>query len=204
MLIDLSLLKRGAVRPVFSLLLLMLVGCASVPVVHERGAEWSRLGQVKVWAMKGRISFRQNKSGWHGMIDWYHDQSLDEIKIAGPVGQGAFVIRSKGKSVEIQHADGRVEQAKAPGELIRKQLGFSIPLQSMRWWVLGLPIEGKPFQIIDDGAGLASFRQNGWVVSQSDFRLFEGVVIPRRLNIENDSLSLTLVIDRWQEVGPSE
>jgi len=200
MLVDSFFAKCGAIRPVFSLLLLALTSCASVPVVQEQRPEWSQLGQVEAWVMKGRIAFRQNQEGWHGMIGWFHDQSLDEIKIAGPVGQGAFIIRSKGGAVEIQYADGRVEMAEKPDELIKKQLGFSIPLQAMRWWVLGLPIKGKPFRVIEDSPDSVSFRQDDWTVSQRDFHLFDGRIIPRRLKIENTNLSLKLVVDRWKEV----
>lgn len=186
-------------RFILSFFILFLAGCAvaPVPLKLELAPDWSELRQIDAWEMKGRVSFRQGKEGWHGRVSWKSDAAMDRIKISGPIGQGALVIRIREGVGEVTHADGRVEVVSDPAVLLEKELGIAVSIEALRWWVRGLPSDDSPFEIIKGDEGVVGFRQEGWLISQWDFRLDEGKVRPYRLKIQGEALVLKFVIDRW-------
>ena len=122
-------------------LFLSLTGCATAPVLMELKPDWVSLQQVNYWTVKGRVAFRNGNEGWHGRISWVSSPLEDKIKIAGPIGQGAIVILMRGDVVEVLFSDGRKEVTRDPAALLERQLGFSVPLKALRWWIRGLPEE---------------------------------------------------------------
>ncbi len=184
---------------VLSFFILFLAGCAVLPVPLKLEPDWSGLRQIDAWEMKGRVSFRQGKEGWHGRISWKSDTTMDRIKISGPIGQGALVILIKEGVGEVTYADGRVEVLNDPAVLLEKELGIAVSIEALRWWVRGLPSADSPFEIIRGDEGVVGFRQEGWLISQWDFRLDEGKVRPYRLKIQGEALALKFVIDRWMK-----
>jgi len=180
-------------------LFLSLTGCATAPVLMELKPDWVSLQQVNYWTVKGRVAFRNGNEGWHGRISWVSSPLEDKIKIAGPIGQGAIVILMRGDVVEVLFSDGRKEVTRDPAALLERQLGFSVPLKALRWWIRGLPEEKESFDIVKNNPDSIVFRQGGWLISQRDFRLSPDKVRPYRLKIESEKLSLKFVIDRWEE-----
>jgi outer membrane lipoprotein LolB len=186
--------KGGLLLSIFAL---FVAGCAVAPVPLTVEPDWSVLRQVESWQMKGRVSFRQGKEGWHGRISWKSDASTDRIKISGPIGQGALIIRLKEGIGEVVHADGRVEVVSDPSVLLERKLGFAVSIEALRWWVRGLPSTDSSFELLESDVGVISFIQQGWVISQWDFRGDKGRVQPYRLTVQREAKRLKFVVDRW-------
>lgn len=191
-------LSRRAILFCF-VLVLSLSGCATAPVAVGLKPDWKSLQQVEHWEMQGRVAFRNENDGWHGRISWVSSPQEDKIKIAGPVGQGAVVILMRDEFAELLFGDGRRQVARDPTMLVEKQLGLPVPLKSLRWWARGLPVEKRPYDMIQRRSDSIVFEQDGWLISQNDFKRYFEKVLPRRIMIEGKGLSLKLVIDRWKE-----
>ena len=68
----------------------------------------------------------------------------------------------------MQQADGSSQGAASPELLLRRALGWSVPVQSLRHWVLGLPGRAAAYRL--DGYGrLQSLELGGWLVSYDDY-----------------------------------
>ena len=79
------------------------------------------------------------------------------------------------------------------------QFGWSIPVHSMRFWVLGVPDPGGNYEVsVDDHGQALILDQAGWRVSYLSYRKFEGRTLPRRLEMTKSDLRIRLAVDRWQ------
>jgi outer membrane lipoprotein LolB len=117
---------------------------------------------------------------------------LEEIKLSGPLGQRAAVIRLTGAFVSIDHGDGKLESSEEPEEFVNQQLGVYVPLVSLRYWAFGLPESTHAYMETIDG-----FSQAGWLISYKQMQIVSGQSLPRKIVASNSDVKLKLVIDQW-------
>jgi outer membrane lipoprotein LolB len=88
-----------------------------------------------------------------------------------------------------------IEDAEAD---LRARYGWTLPVDSLRYWALGIPDPGNPSetQFGSDGL-LSSILQLDWRVEISQYREAGGQVMPRRLTAIRDDTKVVLVIDDW-------
>lgn len=123
-----------------------------------------------------------------------------ELRLAGPFGAGAVELRGTKAAVEVRSSEG-VECTLDPEGWIRNTYGWSLPINGLRYWVLGLPIPGKPStrELNADGR-LARMSQNGWTLEYTEYRRQGEYDLPRRFEIDNGQVRLKLLIDRWENL----
>ena len=116
----------------------------------------------------------------------------------GPFGAGAGRIEGDGASVTLTDKDGiRTELEDAELEF-RLRYGWTIPVQSLRYWALGVPDPAVPADtVLDESGKLASLRQRGWSVSFARYAEGGGQMMPKVLTAENSDTRVRLVIDYW-------
>ncbi len=178
---------------------LMLTACASVPPVpdglYSRTVR-SHLYGLKAWRLEGRVAVASPSDSWTANIDWGHLPEADKIRLSGPLGQGAVAIELDDKSVKIDRGGGNVQSSTEPEAFINQQLGLSVPLQSLRFWAVGLPETGKPYQETVDG-----FVQDGWLVAYKEMQKADNETLPRKMAVSNNHVKLKLIIDQWELNG---
>ena len=78
-------------------------------------------------------------------------------------------------------------------------LGFDPPLQSLRYWVLGVndPAMGAE-RSLDGEHRLVRLQQDGWQVAYDEYMAVQRRWLPRRLTLTHQQLRLRLVINVWQ------
>lgn len=178
-----------------SLLILMLSGCSTAPVQivdAYSSKEREHLYKLVHWEFEGRLAIAGNKDSWSANIFWEHISADDKLKLAGPLGQGAVIIQLSGNNVMIDRGNGDVRWSERPEEFINKEVGMFVPVKSLRYWVVGLPMPAVDFQEMGRG-----FKQSGWVVEYKQMQSVKGQLMPRKIAVSNDELKLTLVIDHW-------
>ncbi len=83
--------------------------------------------------------------------------------------------------------------------LMEEQLGWSVPVQGFRYWLIGSPAPGVIDRYSLDEAGrLAELEQSGWQIRYLSYQAVDGLDLPRKLELENPRLRIRLVIDEWQ------
>lgn len=177
------------------LLVCLLSACSWVKqapdVLYAREAMLS-LYKLERWSLDGRLSLTGQKDSWSANIIWEHDSGNEQIKLSGPLGQGATVIQLTGNRVTIDRGDGRVLSSAQPEAFINQQLGMFVPVQSLRYWVIGLPEPTQPFVETDSG-----YRQSGWLIEYKQMQSVNNQVAPRKMTVMNDHVKLKLIIEQW-------
>ncbi len=189
-------LMMAALKLLLGLSLLLLTACASDPV--ENGIKYSRASRLNLykldqWSFEGRIALVGQKDSWSANITWDHVSEVEKIKISGPLGQGAVIITMTGDSVEIDRGGGDVKSSNQPDEFINAQLGMFVPVQSLKYWVVGLPEPNGQYRDTEMG-----FDQSGWLNEFAQMQVIEdGGLMPRKVTIMNNKIKLKLIINNW-------
>lgn len=176
-------------------IVLILSGCTTVPLEPEvRYSKIARehLYKLEQWSFEGRLALTGKNDSWSASINWGHRPDDEKIKLSGPLGQGATVIQLTGDLVTIDRGDDQVQSSTRPEEFITQQLGMFVPVQSLRYWVVGLPEPTTAF--VETATG---FRQAGWFVEYKQMQPVDDQSMPRKITVTNEQIKLKLIIDQW-------
>ena len=184
------------------LVLLLLTACAgTAPLTPEPDAasrlryqqRVERLQGVPGFELGGRIAV--TGAALSGSLRWTQGTEGFELRVNGPFGAGAMELSGDGKTVRIRSKDVDLSTDQ-PERLLFETSGWPLPLDALRYWVLGVPAPG-PFEglVIDADGRVLKLRQNGWDLDFSDYHdaLPE---TPGRLEARHEALAATLIVRR--------
>lgn len=198
-------MRRGGIAlPV--LVAVLLAGCASRPMQPEYGIDWDQRAASLVaaheWRAQGRIAFKSGKDGGQGNMTWEQADSGTRISLSGPFGAGAYEINWDDERIVVNSKKG--EQVAtwagpdAADRFLERQLGWSFPARSIRYWLLGVADpEYRSERAFDEAGWLSRINQNGWVVEYDRFNKVGERYMPGKIVMENDRARLRLVVDKW-------
>ena len=180
---------------VVGLIVLLLSACSSVPIEPEGRYDMQTkesLYKLERWSFDGRVAITGKKDAWSASIAWAHKASEEKIKLAGPLGQGATFIQLTGDRVTIDRGDNKPQTSTQPELFINQQLGLFVPVQSLRYWVIGVPEPSSHFNVTPTG-----FTQSGWLIDYKQTQPVNDRAMPYKITVSNEQLKLKLIIDQW-------
>jgi outer membrane lipoprotein LolB len=87
----------------------------------------------------------------------------------------------------------------AAERFLARELGWSVPVRSARYWVRGLADPAaNAAPLLDELGRLAQLTQSGWQIRYEEYALKDSLWLPRRLVMEGGPARVRLVIDTWQ------
>ena len=190
-------------------LILGVASCTMVPkpvdidASEQAQALWTQhqqqLESYSQWSIKGRAALRSDNESWSAALTWRQDNNNYHLRLAGPFGQGAVNIDGSDERISVHIAGQEPVVANDAELLLARSLGWSVPVQSLPYWLRGLPAPGKVDALSLGGSGaIHHLEQQGWRLDYSAYRPLRGVNLPRKIKIENDDLRLKLVLDHWR------
>ena len=181
----------------------MLASCRTVPPVHEAPATaWEvRRPQLQArdrFELIGRVAVAAAGEGFNARLRWTQDGKQTRMSLDGPLGAGGVQVTSDGSAVSIVTSRGdRLDNDAARAELA-KRLGFEPPLDSLRYWIQGVPEPGHPAQeTLDSQQRLAALQQDGWQINYTDYMPVGGGWLPSKLTVQREGVRLRVVVDGW-------
>jgi outer membrane lipoprotein LolB len=188
-------------------LLPMLAGCATQrPAIPDRtesfAARQERLLGLGQWEARGRVAIKSADTGGQGSLQWLQTGPVARIRVSGPFGAGAYEINWMPGQVTVtsRGAEAVLEYVgpDAAERFLAEQLGWSFPVTSIRYWLLGLADPAASAVEQSDAWGrLLELQQSGWTVRYEDHVQNAATWLPRKLVIEREQLRLRVVIDTW-------
>ncbi|MEO8486013.1 MAG: lipoprotein insertase outer membrane protein LolB [Betaproteobacteria bacterium] len=173
---------------------LALSACATLePSLSTPAAEPVADGAFDV---SGRLSARRGAEGAAANFDWAHAPGQDTIALATPMGTTLARLSRDSDGASLERPDRPVERARDAATLADRVLGFALPVESLAWWIRGVPHPGTPHALERDTAGrTAVLRQDGWSVA---YGYADGATQARRLVATYPDLEVRVVIDAWR------
>ncbi len=190
-------------RPVLPVLLLVIGGCATqrsidLPTMPDWATRSAVLQDVTRWEFHGRIGVSSGGEGFNGKLWWWQRDDDFRASIGGPLGVGTVRITGFGSKFTITDKDGTEVEIRDAETELQAMYGWSIPVDSLRYWALGIPDPQQPASMEFDGDGLlATLEQQGWRVAIDQYRQAGGQTMPRRLTAHSNQGKVVLVIDDW-------
>ncbi len=182
-------------KVVVVLLSVLLWACSSEPIKeNEQYSKDAKEGaySLNAWNFVGRLALKSKKDSWQANIAWKHSGDEENIKLSGPLGQGATAIRLLNNQVFIDRGDGKIIFSDHPEQFINQQIGMFVPVHSLRYWVVGVPEPNASFISTMNG-----FKQAEWVVEYEQMQWVNTYKVSRKIIVTNTELKLKLVIDQW-------
>ncbi|AMB84312.1 lipoprotein localization factor LolB [Pseudomonas agarici] len=192
---------------VFSLITL-LAGCAGFGAResvegHGDPTQWARhkqqLTNLDGWQINGKVGIRAPKDSGSGTLYWLQRQNYYDIRLSGPLGRGAARLTGRPGQVSLEVANQGRYEAATPEALLEQQMGWSLPVSHLVWWIRGLPApDDKSRLSLDNNSRLATLDQDDWQIEYLSYTEQNGYWLPERLKLHGRDLDVTLVIKDWQ------
>jgi outer membrane lipoprotein LolB len=188
--------------------LAMLAGCRTAPppvAIPGPGADapWpeqrAALEKLDRYALNGKVAVAANGQGFTATLRYTQLPKRADLALDGPLGIGGMRIALAEHSLGVTNSRGEALDGEAARAEIERKLGFELPLDELRWWLLGLPAPGQSdIDAAPDTGEIRGFGQNGWRVAINTRAPALGFSLPQRLTAERGGARLKLFIERWQ------
>ena len=181
----------------FLLLPLLLLGCASTPPAPQPVARPAQAEQA-AFSLTGRLAIRHDDERSSAGVRWSHRNGADEILLFTPLGQTVARIRRDAQGVVLDTPEKHYN-AQDTEDLTQRALGWHLPLEGLRYWVLALPAPESNAGIEHDANGQVNMlRQDGWAIRYTRYAAQTPDSLPLRMNLQREGMELQLLIDEWE------
>jgi len=178
-----------------SVLMYFLAGCSLIPERPIEGYQLAKMQHLPVlnhWYFEGRLALVNDKDSISPSINWRHQSEQDEIQLAGPLAQGKLIITVTDDLVIVDDGEKIKEFKGSIENFLIAQLGVETPVNSLKFWVLGI---GDPaLELVEQAEG---FDQNGWRVRYREMQRVNSMLLPKKIHIEKDKTKIKLIVDQW-------
>lgn len=182
----------------------LLGGCATLaPVAVDRELaekNWAKrrtqIEAIHQFQLQGRMA-----SGVLGIrADFVWQQNSDgsfDLHLSGPFGAGAMSLRGDEHQVEVTTREGS-QLTGNPEFWLQQRLGWTLPINGLRWWALGLPspLSEAQLQFNADGQAI-EIQQNGWTLSYGEYAGAGPYQLPKKFEADNGEVKIKVLADEW-------
>ena len=186
-----------------------LAGCAqsglrpTAPALSSddlHAAHVAAIGTLREWRLAGRLGVKRGYKGFSADLDWRESAAGYSLRVAAPLNGGTFALDGDATAVTLVTPKGETYTAANADTLMRRHLGWALPLAGTRFWVRGLPDPAYPVtgEHLDDAGRWTEFAQDGWHVNVLEYRVAAGLALPARLVLAHDKLQVRMVIKTWE------
>ena len=188
-------------------LLFVLSGCSNLTSQEQligsgQATLWhthkQQVAPLDAWQISGKLGIRSEQESGSAVLFWLQRQDYFDIRLTGPLGQGSTRLTGRQGAVSLEIANRGTFQATSAQDLMQQQLGWSLPVENLLWWVRGLPAPHSKSQVqLDSNSLLARLEQDNWQVEYLSYRSENGLQLPERIKLSGAGLNITLVIKEW-------
>ena len=185
---------------------LLITACSTVPTAEVGQAErvllyeakYGALAEAEWWELRGRLAINDGEDGGSGHLNWQKHGQTSSMTFHGALGRGAWQLHANENGAVLEWANGEVYRADTVGELIEQQLGWTIPVNALVWWVRGLSAPGDwGLRQIDEHGNLEQLSQLGWSIKYGRYQNTGSVSMPMKLTARRQSYTVKFAIQDW-------
>lgn len=161
-----------------------------------------KLSALNQWDIKGRAAISTATDG--GSVSVFWNQGIDayKLRIVAPFGRGNLLVEGNQQGAKLTDSKGEVLKAPTAEGLIWMRTGWGIPVELLKFWVVG-EVKNKNNPTIDiNTEGLTDyFESNGWGVKYLQYTEVERngklLKLPKKIELKSEHLKIKLKISRW-------
>lgn len=200
------------------LLMLGLSACTTIQLeplpegmTDQPPADWqdraAKLGQFDHWQLSGKLAVRQPSDSGTAIINhWIQSGEAYDLALSSSfLGMGSTKLKGTPGFIELTLANGESYQSGDPDALMAAATGWQLPLESLTWWIRGLPAPAGDFRLLfDDKGQLAMIRQNGWEIRYDRWHESQSKTptLPARITALKEQKRVRVAVSNWQDLRP--
>ena len=158
------------------------------------------LSRFQNWSMLGVLAVRSGGDASRVTMRWRQTRDSYLVRFMGPLGVGLLEIEGSATGAEARYPNGRRASAASPELLLEQEIGWTVPLQGLRYWIVGAPAPDSATSNmkLDDHGRLARLEQAGWTVVYERYGNLDDLALPERMRFSNETVDATVVVRRWK------
>jgi outer membrane lipoprotein LolB len=179
---------------------LLLAACATTrraPPAPALGWEQrvSDLQRQRSWQLDGRAAVAIAAQGWQATLNWRQHGDSEEVHLSGPFGVGALVLARTPAGLSLNGAP----PSDAVANQLQEKLGFELPLDHLRFWLLGVPDPSAAFEVKRNEQDRASqLNQADWSIDYDRYMPVAGDLLPAHLVLSREGVRVRIAVDHWE------
>ncbi|MCB1828188.1 MAG: outer membrane lipoprotein LolB [Coxiellaceae bacterium] len=189
-------------------MMVVLSGCVSVvppatPNVKFRYLPWekrqARVKSQKFFIAKGAFSLaEQGKKPVFANYNWIqNNKNFYRIRVSSALNLFNVIILGRVHSVTLWKSSNQHITAKTPEGLIKREMGWTLPVRNLFYWLRGVIAPGKRQLTYDKYGHVVTLKQDGWNIRFSSFTTVKGYDLPEKVVLLRPGMRVTIVIKRW-------
>ena len=199
---------KSTLRILAALAPLLLAACAPQQLVRNKGdaaslaqqeAREQQLADANHWTLQGRLFvINGQQSDGPGTLTWTQDGDHYDFTLRAPITGKSFRLTGGPDGAVLEGLEGGTQRGSDAESLMRRALGWDVPLDELRAWVLGVRAKGATAELsFGDDKLLSLLQQDGWAVSYSAWDTKRQPPLPTRVFAEKPPYKVKLAIESW-------
>jgi outer membrane lipoprotein LolB len=157
----------------------------------QRAADLQRLSP---WQLDGRAAVAVGTQGWQATLNWQQSGGSSEVHLSGPFGVGALVLKRTPQGVSLNGAP----PSDAVLAQLQDRLGFEMPLDHLRFWLLGVPDPSAGYELKRNEQDRAlQLIQADWTVDYDRYMASDGDLLPAHMVLSREGVRVRIAVDHW-------
>jgi outer membrane lipoprotein LolB len=147
------------------------------------------------WQLDGRAAVAVGTQGWQATLNWRQQSDSAEVHLSGPFGIGALVLKRTPQGLSLNGAP--------PSDTVlaqlQERLGFELPIDHLRFWLLGVPDPSAAFELKrNDQDRAAQLTQDDWSIDYDRYMPVDGDQLPAHLVLSREGVRVRIAVDHWK------
>jgi len=186
----------------------ILTACTSTPVVRpvdDPAVAWlqrqKQLDGIQYWYLSGRVAVQNGVEAWNLDMNWSQKGEDYQVELSGPFGAGRVRLEGNPRGVLLTDSDNQTFRAESAEQLLYRTTGVTMPVEGLRYWIVGLTGPKQKSQPqLDNQGRLAYLEDTRWKVKFRGYMGVNGLELPRKIFIEraDKEIDVRLVVDNWK------
>jgi outer membrane lipoprotein LolB len=198
---------KYSLRFLAALTLLLLAACVPQQVVRNKGdaasiaqqeAREQQLTSANHWTLVGRLAVSTGNDAGSGNVTWTQNGDHYEFELRAPITGKSFRLTGGPDGAVLEGLDDGPQRGPNAEVLMQRALGWDVPLDELRAWVLGVRASGSNADMsFGDDHLLSMLQQNGWTVSYINWDATQKPPLPTLIRAQKSPFMVKLVVQSW-------
>jgi outer membrane lipoprotein LolB len=186
---------------------LLLAACATQQVVRNVGDAASvaqqtsreqQLAKVDHWTLVGRLAVSSDRDSGTGNVTWTQQGDHYAFEFRTPITGRSFRLTGDPSGALLEGVEGGPQHGPDAESLMQRTLGWDVPIDELRAWMLGMRAQGTAAQMsFGDNHLLSQLQQDGWTVSYLTWDTTRQPPLPTLIRAEKAPFKVKLVVQTW-------
>ncbi|AVP97521.1 outer membrane lipoprotein LolB [Ahniella affigens] len=154
------------------------------------------------WQLSGKIALSNGQDSGSGRLEWQQDGDFFNMSLRSPISGQSWQLLGGPEGCALEGFKPEPVMASTPEELVRRELGWELPVGSLKGWLFG-QIEPSATTRYDANGRVLEHTDDGWTITYRDWREQQGHWLPGKVFAKKKPYQVRLAIQTWNLDEPS-